>query len=78
MSNRVTEELLAGLFKEVVDSLRDKIREGSASAQDVRNAISILKDNGIQMELTKDNELDQLARALPDLDFDTDDQCTLQ
>lgn len=69
----VTENMLSAMFLEVVNELRAKIRSGDAKPADIKNAIAILKDNGIQMVAEEDNELDKLAQSLPDFDFEYDE-----
>lgn len=43
------EELLAELQFETIEQVLKNIKSGEASPQDIRNAISILKDNGFTM-----------------------------
>lgn len=71
--NAVTEEMLSKLFLTVVEDLQAKIASGEAKPADIKNAIAILKDNGIQMVAEEDNELDKLAQSLPDFDFEYDE-----
>jgi len=45
------EELMVDLMVKIAEELMVKIENGEASSQDVRNAISLLKDNGVSVEI---------------------------
>lgn len=57
----VAEELMVDLMLKVVEDLKYKIEAGEASSGDVRNAISLLKDNSITVAITKGEPLDLLS-----------------
>ena len=63
------EDALSCLFDEMVNALRAKIREGKATAQDFKNVIQLLRDNGITCSVKKGTPLDFLTKDLP---FETD------
>lgn len=68
----VKETLLARMFTSTVKELIAKIEAGKASPGDIANAIRILKDNNITMDVgdeDEENDLDKLADCvLPDVD----------
>lgn len=51
------EELMVDLMLKVTEDLMTKINSGEASPSDVRNAISLLKDNSITVSITKGEPL---------------------
>ena len=52
---RASEELLAALHGALAKELLDRIKSGEATAQDMANAIRLLKDNGITMDIDTSN-----------------------
>ena len=69
----VTEEKLQELFGATVDELMKRIKDGSAKPADIAAAIKLLQQNGIQMEVTGDDALSRMAKALPKCSFDDED-----
>lgn len=69
MSNPI-EDLLGDLLDATAKDLLKRVRSGEASPSDVRNAISLLKDNGITCEVRKGTPLDILSQELPDFDLE--------
>ena len=65
-TNSNLEGLLIGLFEEVIGNLRKKIKKGEASAQDIKNAIQLLKDNGITCEVKRGSPVADLLGDLDD------------
>ena len=59
------EEVLSDLFDAAVEQLTTLVRSGEASAQDYKNIIQLLKDNGINCEVRKGTPLSGLAEVLP-------------
>lgn len=66
-----TEALMVDLMYLITKELMEKIQLGEASSQDVRNAISLLKDNGVSIDITKGEPLSVLQTG-EDLPFETD------
>jgi hypothetical protein len=58
-------DLLSNLFSATVAALTAKIKGGKASAGDLKNAIQLLKDNGVTCEVKKANPFDRLKEDLP-------------
>lgn len=54
------------LLEKVIEQLTSKIESGDATHQEVKNAIELLKDNGITVDVTiAGNAADTLAEAVP-------------
>ncbi len=65
-NKRELEEKLATLLETIADVLAAKIKAGEATPQDFKNAIELLKNNGITCEITKGkNPLGILKESLP-------------
>jgi hypothetical protein len=60
-----TVDILGLLHQEVAEALREKIRDGSATAADISAAIKFLKDNGIEARVDKNPALKSLAETFP-------------
>lgn len=58
-------ETLASLHETVAQTLLDKIKDGTATASDISNAIKFLKDNGIEAIPGPENPVGGLARQFP-------------
>lgn len=67
------EELMVDLMLKVVEDLKYKIEAGEASSGDVRNAISLLKDNSITVAITKGDPKSILKEAEEELPFNQND-----
>ena len=65
------DKALEALFKETIKGLRDKIKGGEATASDFKNAIELLKNNGITVDVT--DPKNPMAGLLEDLPFQDDD-----
>lgn len=65
MSKNELETKLTLLLDAVASSLADKIRTGEATHQDFKNAIDLLKNNGITCEVKKGDPLDFIKNELP-------------
>ena len=63
--NKELEEKLTQLLDAVASSLAEKIRTGEATHQDFKNAIELLKNNGITCEVQKGEPLDFIQEKLP-------------
>lgn len=63
--DKVNEEMLSRLFLSTVIELTSKIESGIATPAHISNAVRILVENNIQMEL--DGALDEMAEAIEDL-----------
>ena len=62
------EDCLIDLMRTTINTLQVRIKAGEASPQDVKNAIQLLKDNGITCDVRRpDNPLQGLLDDLPDL-----------
>jgi hypothetical protein len=61
------EEIMVDLMVKLTEELMYKIQSGEASSQDVRNAISLLKDNNVTVAVTKGEPLNILKedKVLP-------------
>ena len=59
------EDSLGVLFEKMVADLTARVESGEASAQDYKNIIQLLKDNGITCEIKKGTPLAGLAEILP-------------
>jgi hypothetical protein len=60
---------LESLLVEVVDELRQRIKDKSAKPQDINNAIKLLHDNGIQLTVQPGSPLKGLLDELNQLPF---------
>ena len=67
MSNyrKDTEELMDILLYSVSQNLLDKIQAGEATPQDISNAIKLLHNNGITVEVKKGDPLSILSEEVP-------------
>jgi hypothetical protein len=63
--SKVTENALDSLFSIVVEGIAEKIKTGEAKASDYANAIKLLKDNGITVDVDSSGALDPLTGQLP-------------
>lgn len=68
-----TKELMDLLHGTVAQELLDRIKEKTATAADISNAIKFLKDNGIEAVLGKGGKIDSLARQFPVFNDDDED-----
>ena len=59
------EQALGELHDEIVEALRQRIRTGEFSPQDMKNAIQLLKDNGVTAEVREGEPLAALYDELP-------------
>ncbi|CUU77499.1 hypothetical protein [Campylobacter hyointestinalis] len=69
---KIVEELFIDLMSCTLENVLEKLKSGSADSKDVRNAITLLKDNGFTLRdipMNKDpNEvLSEIAKTLPAL-----------
>lgn len=62
---KATADVLAALHTEVAEELRNRIKDGSATAADISNAIRFLANNGIEAEPEVNPGLQSLARQFP-------------
>ena len=60
-----TESLMDQLLYSVSDTLLNKVLIGEASSQDIANAIKLLHNNGITVEVKKGDPLTLLSEELP-------------
>lgn len=76
MANKDNYKAIEGLFIELmsstIENVLDKLRSGQADSKDIRNAITLLKDNGFTLRdipMNKDpNEvLSEIAMSIPAL-----------
>ncbi|MCR8678903.1 MULTISPECIES: hypothetical protein [Campylobacter] len=76
MANKDNYKVVEGLFIELmsstIENVLDKLRSGQADSKDIRNAITLLKDNGFTLRdipMNKDpNEvLAEIAMSIPAL-----------
>lgn len=76
MANKDNYKAVEGLFIELmsstIENVLDKLRSGQADSKDIRNAITLLKDNGFTLRdipMNKDpNEvLSEIAMSIPAL-----------
>lgn len=76
MANKDSYKAVEGLFIELmsstIENVLDKLRSGQADSKDIRNAITLLKDNGFTLRdipMNKDpNEvLSEIAMSIPAL-----------
>lgn len=76
MANKDNYKVVEGLFIELmsstIENVLDKLRSGQADSKDIRNAITLLKDNGFTLRdipMNKDpNEvLSEIAMSIPAL-----------
>lgn len=71
-SYKAVEELFIELMSNTIENVLDKLRSGQADSKDIRNAITLLKDNGFTLRdipMNKDpNEvLSEIAKSIPAL-----------
>jgi muramidase (phage lysozyme) len=66
------EQLLSELFTEAAKDLLARVKSGEATAQDYKNIIQFLRDNGITAEVRKGSPLAALAQVLPFTDEEVD------
>lgn len=69
---KIVEELFIDLMSCTLENVLEKLKSGSADSKDIRNAITLLKDNGFTLRdipMNKDpNEvLTEIAKTLPAL-----------
>lgn len=62
---RLAEDLMVDLLYEIAEKLREKIRAGEATHQDIANAIRLLNSNGITVAINEGNPLELLKEDLP-------------
>lgn len=62
---KLAEDMMVDLMYGIAETLLKKIQEGTASHQDISNAIKLLKDNGINVSVNKGTPLAILAEELP-------------
>lgn len=62
---KLAEDMMVDLMYGIAETLLEKIQEGTASHQDISNAIKLLKDNGINVSVNKGTPLAILAEKLP-------------
>lgn len=76
MANKDNYKVVEGLFIELmsstIENVLDKLKSGQADSKDIRNAITLLKDNGFTLRdipMNKDpNEvLAEIAKSIPAL-----------
>ena len=65
MAENKLETELTTLFETTIKALREKIASGEYTASDVKNAIELLKNNGITYEVKKGEIPDGLLDDLP-------------
>lgn len=58
-------DMMAALHGVVAQELMDRIKDGSATAADISNAIKFLKDNGIEARADKNAAVASLAASFP-------------
>ncbi|WP_421868821.1 hypothetical protein [Pararhizobium sp.] len=58
-------DMMAALHGVVAQELLDRIKDGSATAADISNAIKFLKDNGIEARADKNAAVASLASQFP-------------
>ena len=71
-SYAAVEGLFVALMSSTIENVLDKLRSGNADSKDIRNAITLLKDNGFTLRdipMNKDpNEvLAEIAKSIPAL-----------
>ena len=59
------EQLLKDLFDATVKALTEKISNGKPTAGDIKNAIQLLKDNNVNVEVKKADPFERLKENLP-------------
>lgn len=67
-----SKDLMAMLHGVVAQELLDRIKDGSATAADISNAIKFLKDNGVEARVDRNKDVQSLAAAFPT--FSDDDE----
>lgn len=65
------EGLMVDLMYIITEELMYKIKSGEASSQDMRNAISLLKDNGVTVDITQGEPLSVIQTG-EELPFESD------
>lgn len=65
MAENILEQELSDLLVEMVRSFREKIKNGEATASDMKNAIQLLKDNNITYDVKKGEIPDGILDDLP-------------
>lgn len=58
-------EVMAALHGIVAQELMDRIKDGTATAADISNAIKFLKDNGVEARPDKNAAVASLASQFP-------------
>lgn len=72
MPKQEHEELLELLWVETVKEILRRVKDQTASPTDISNALKLLRDNGITLDLSKGDALDFLKDIkLDEGDFDT-------
>lgn len=66
--SKATEELLSSLHGAMADAMKKKLDSGEATASDLNVIRQFLKDNGINADGEKSEQLQGLVDELPDLD----------
>lgn len=65
---------MGDLHEAVAQELASRIADGSATAQDMSNAIKFLKDNGIEADRESNDAINSLASKAPRFDDELDGQ----
>jgi hypothetical protein len=59
------DELLSRLWELTVHGLIDKLESGEFTSQDINVARQLLRDHGVNAEITDDSPMVDLSRVLP-------------
>lgn len=65
------EKMMVDLLEQVTKDLLDKVRSGEATSNDVSNAIRLLKENDIDIHITKGEPLGILEEVTLPFESDT-------
>lgn len=66
--SKATEDMLASLHGALAEAMARKLREGDFTASDLNVIRQFLKDNGINADGEKDENIQSIVDDLPDLD----------
>lgn len=67
----ILEQELTELFKETISELRTKLKSGEATASDFKNAIELLKNNGITCEIKEADIPEDMLEDFPEFQTDS-------
>lgn len=71
MSKDKLNATLENLLQLTAEELLKRVQTGEATHQDISNALKLLKDNHVTVDVKKGDPLDILSQSLPFEEFDT-------